>query len=388
MSSSSNEGSKITLPFFTEGALGLVLSGGGSRAAYQVGVLKALLPYLEQSSGVSVIVGSSIGAVNGIVLGGCLVGGINHAVTELESLWRERSFKNTFRGSPSRAFLNAIKVAIVRYSSPGPVATRHSIFDPTPLIERIDSTLERHGGLTLENRDPNLKAVAVMTTLEGTTRKPLLFVNGIRPTRDDIWRGAAFDVAFIQQMNAKHGLASAALPSVLPSVEVDLEGGRVRLVDGGICENIPVDPAVRLGADRVIVLDVSGRTWWHDCYGSSHDERPTWEVPAGAETYCMRPPETLICRTGSALGPLLKDAVSLSRKDFISSLGPTWPIFSILKRRMGEALAYEVMSYVALHPAYIDSLIEAGYRETKALIAHLESGSKKEATSQEALAGS
>lgn len=351
--------------FFNQGQLGVVLSGGGSRSAYQVGVLKALSQHLERStSGVSVVVGSSIGAVNAIMLAGSLKLGVNAALSELEALWLERNFRNTFSGNPSRAFLRAIKVAILRYSSPSPVATSHAIFDPSPLVSRLDHTLTKHGGLHVDTRDPRLKAVAVMTTMEGATRKPLLFVGGRREDSCDNWQGASFDVMYVESLTAKHGLASAALPSVLPSVQLDVEGGSVRFIDGGICENVPVDPAVRLGADRVIVVDISGRSWWHDRYGEPHDTRPHWEVPARAETYCLRPPETMIFKPKTGLGEILSTSVAGSTKQFIAALGPMWPIFTILKRKLGNDLAYEVMSYVALDRDYVAALIEKGYRET------------------------
>jgi predicted acylesterase/phospholipase RssA len=358
--------------FFREGGLGLVLSGGGSRTGYQVGVLQAFIPYLNLSpNGISVITGSSMGAVNGIALAGCLRSGLQNAVMEVGELWCERTFRNTFRGSPSRAFLKAIQVAILRYSTPGPVSTPHSIFDPTPLVERLNKTLDSHGGLSLENRDPQLKAVAVMTTLEGPTRRPLLFVSARAEDHvADNFRGATFDISLVDKLSAQHGLASAALPSLLPSVELDVDGGKVRLVDGGISENVPVDPTVRLGADRVIVIDVSGRSWWHDHYGQPYDTRPSWEVPSGAATFCLRPPETIIIKPRSGLGPVLRQAVSGSRRDFIAALGPTWPIFSILKRKLGEEIAFEVMSYVALHRDYTQALIEKGYEETRAHIEH------------------
>jgi hypothetical protein len=118
----------------------------------------------------------------------------------------------------------------------------------------------------------------------------------------------------------------------------------------------------------VIVVDISGRSWWLDHYGEAHDTRPTWEVPAGLKTYCLRPPDTFVARNNTALGPLLKDAVKGSTGKFINAVGPVWPVFSLLKKKLGEEIAYEVMSYVALDPDYIGALIEAGYQETTKLL--------------------
>lgn len=349
--------------------LGIVLSGGGSRAAYQAGALRALAPYIESGQlSVSVVVGTSIGAVNGLVLSACIKDGVEAAASEIEALWRERNFRNTFDGSPSKAFVKSIKIALLRYSSPGPVATSHSIFDPTPLVERIDAVLSRQGGLTLGSRDPRLKAVGVMTTVEGPQRRPLLILSTDRALDDDMLRGASFDTCYVDSLTAKHGLASAALPSVLPPVELDILQGKTRLVDGGICDNFPIDPAIRMGAQRIILIDTSGREWWLRQYGQPTYTKPSWEVTAKNEAFCLRPEAQLTVKNDTPLGLLLKEAVSGSRKEFIAALGPTWPIFSILKRKMGEMLAYEVMSYVALHPDYVAALIERGYNDaTEAL---------------------
>ncbi len=349
--------------------IGLVLSGGGARAAYQVGALKALIPYLNTpQSPISVVVGSSIGAVNGIVLGACLKNGLTDAVTQLELMWEERTFRNTFKGSPSRAFFNAIKMASMQYASPGPNKTDLSIFDPTPLMKRVDEVIDSRGGLRPEERDPKLEAVGVMTTIEGEQRKPLLFVSSHKRVDSELLLGASFDMCYVDTLSAKHGFASAALPSVLPPVELDTEHGKVRLVDGGISQNVPVDPAARLGATKVVIIDISGRHWWHDHYGEAHDTRPTWEVAAGSATFCFRPPETFYLRPPKGLGSILKESVASSTVRFIRSLGPVWPVFALLKKKLGEEVAYEAMSYVALDSEYLRGLIERGYEDTIAVL--------------------
>ncbi len=349
----------------TKGAV--VLSGGGARAAYQVGALKALIPYLKQDSNpINIIIGSSIGAINGLLLGACLKHGIEDAVEQLELLWRERTFKNTFKGSPSGAFLRAIKMAVLQYMAPGPNPTSDSIFDPSPLMHRVDSVITARGGLSPEERAPFLEAVAVMTTVEGVERKPMLFSCSHKQFSVDELLGASFEVCYFKTLTAKHGFASAALPSVLPPVEIDTDHGKVRLVDGGISQNVPIDPAVRMGAERVIAIDISGRDWWLTRYGEAHDTRPTWEIEAKAETFCMRPPDTLMLRPQRPLGGLLKDSVSRSTRKFIAAVGPTWPVFQLLKRKLGEEVAFETMSYVALDPDYLSGLIERGYEETRA----------------------
>jgi predicted acylesterase/phospholipase RssA len=360
----------FTKPISSEvGEIGLVLSGGGSRAAYQVGALRALEPLLQKSKHpISVVVGSSIGAVNGLVFSACLKSGLTQTVDQLTEMWRERTFRNTFRGSPSQAFFRAIRMAARQYAAPGPSATSSAVFDPSPLMERVDQVIRDHGGLAPEDRAPTLTAVAVMTTQEGSERKPLLFLSSHKTIETELMTGASFDVCHVKGLSAKHGFASAALPSVLPPVELDTDIGKVKLVDGGISQNIPVDPAVRLGARRVLVIDISGRNYWLDRYNESHDTRPTWEVPAGLETFCLRPPDTFVVRCQQPLGPLLKQCVGSSRSKFISAVGPIWPLFTLLRNKLGEEVAYEAMSYVALDADYNAALIERGYNEARFLL--------------------
>lgn len=349
-------------------SVGVVLSGGGSRAAYQVGALKALaekVPDLGRK--VEVCVGSSIGAVNTILLGGFLPLGFADAVQTLESLWRNRSFHTTFSGPPSKAFLKAIKITFLKYSSPSPSSTSESIFDPTPLINQVNTALQNAYSRPdyPVGKGPRK---AVMTTVEGPMRTALLFVESAESIPTDRFVGAPFSVSFVHQLTAEHGLASAALPSVLPPVELNTDTGQTRFVDGGICDNVPVDPALRLGAQDIISVDISGRKWWHDRYGHSHDTSPSWEIPAKEGTWCVTPLRhlELINRTG--MGEILRQTVGRSTKDFMKALGPIWPIFKVLKIKMGEELAYEVMSYVALHPDYFAALMEKGYQETLAAL--------------------
>ena len=349
--------------------LGIVMSGGGSRAAYQLGALRAVNKYLAGGNlSPSVLVGTSVGAINSIVFGAALQHGAEEAIKITEDIWRSRTFSNTFSGSIPKAFLKAIQVAFLRYGSPGPQASAISIFNPEPLKNHIQNILNEFGGIQNIGYAKDLSVVAVMTTVEGNTRKPLLLGKVLNEDAIFNLSGASFDFHRVNNLGAAHGLASAALPSVLPAVDLDLERESVRLVDGGICDNIPVDPAMRLGARNVILIDSSGRRWWFDHYGEPHDTRPTWEVPSSSETFCLFPDFFIECRNRIGLGTLLKQVVGKSTKHFIQAAGPTWPIFKILKHKMGEELAYEVMSYVALHPEFTEALLECGYNETEKLM--------------------
>jgi NTE family protein len=347
----------------------LVLSGGGTRAAYQAGALKAVIPHLkEKELTLNIIVGSSIGAVNGLVVGAALNSSLDDAAKTLEDLWGERNFSNTFRGHPTASFFRAITVAISQWMSPGPKPTNRALFDPAPLRDRLDGVIRDYGGLHPLRRSSALESIAVMTTLEGDDRKPLLLLSRGQAPSEESLTGATFSILRIDELSASHGLASAALPSILPPVEIELETQKFNLVDGGICQNVPVDPATRLGGDNVIVVDVSGRDWWLDRSGKPHYSRPSWEVLAETETFCPTPLALFSSRCQEPLGPVLKHAVGSSTKAFMRAVGPVWPLYSLLRNKMGEDIAYEVMTYVALDPDYLQGIIEQGFKETQALL--------------------
>jgi hypothetical protein len=65
---------------------------------------------------------------------------------------------------------------------------------------------------------------------------------------------------------------------------------------------------------------------------------------------------------------LLKQAVGSSSKRFMNACGALWPFFVLVKKKMGEDLAYEVMSYVALDEEYLNALLEVGYHDTMAIL--------------------
>jgi len=349
---------------------GLVLSGGGTRACYQVGALKAIRDYFEKDDlKFSVITGSSIGAVNTLVFSASLRHGLNNAIANLESVWRERTYRNTFEGSPSVSFMRSIKLAALHYFSPGPDSSSFSVFDPTPLINRVDLAIREAGGLNLETRPDWLKVVGVMTTAELQQRKGLFIVSSRQELAPEALYGSSFDLHYVKNLTAAHAFASAALPSVLPPVQLSLETGQVQLVDGGIADNIPIDPAVRFGATSVIVVDTSGRKWWCDHQNVPHYSRDPWETISGVGTFCINPGIVLELRTQGPIGPLLRDSIGRSTSEYIKALGPTWPIFKILTHKLGNEVAYEIMSYAVVHPAYIDALIEQGYNETMRVLA-------------------
>ena len=206
-----------------------------------------------------------------------------------------------------------------------------------------------------------------MTTLEGLSRKPLLILwskSGELPP--EIFAGATFEVFYTKRLRNRHAFASAALPWVFPPVELDDMGNNVRLIDGGIADNIPIDPAVRLGATSLIVVDTSGKRWWNDALNRPHHSLDPWELAAKSESHCMMPDHMTYVEPAKPFGPVLREVIGKSVRERIHALGPIWPVFKMLCLKMGEEMAFETLSYGVVHSGYIRELIRRGYDDTQA----------------------
>lgn len=180
-----------------------VLGGGGNLGAVQVGMLRALF---ERGFAPDVVVGCSVGAVNGaaVALQPDMAG-----VDTLDRVWRDPSTWSVF----------------------GTRVTPLALFRKTTALVGSDRLRLM---LTERLGDHHLDRLAV----------PLHVVATSLRTGRERWLSTGPAVPAV--------LASAALPAVLPPVELD---GDV-LIDGGVVDNVPISKAVALGAERVVVLHV------------------------------------------------------------------------------------------------------------------------------------
>lgn len=194
----------------------LVLSGGASLGATQVGMLRAAV---EAGFEPDLVVGTSVGAINGAVVATHGTG----AVEELDRIWRVVNRSNVFpEGVVQRALLLA--------------RTRRHLFTNRALRQLIDRHLE------FAKFDELPLPFGVVTTNIRTGR-PVLFTEGeVAPAL----------------------LASASIPGLLPAVRhADHE-----LCDGGLVANVPVRQAISMGARSMLVLD-AGQAW-HEREPPSH----------------------------------------------------------------------------------------------------------------------
>jgi NTE family protein len=230
--------------------IGLVLSGGGARGAYEVGALSVLLPWLhrEQGERPEVIVGTSVGALNAAFLGATANQDPARQLEEGCHRWREIGYRDVLEPLLSGAELT--KVARLLASFLFPAITPYSLLDPSPLA----TTLPRLIDFPAINRnivDSTLHACAVVATAAYTNRSVVFHDGGPDPIPSDERRAIDYVAT---ALSAEHVRASAAIPVVFPGVEV--QAGEWYF-DGGTRLNTPIKPALVLGAERVIVLGLN-----------------------------------------------------------------------------------------------------------------------------------
>lgn len=229
------------------GTLGLVLTGGGARAAYQVGVLRWLARQYPQLR-TPILTGVSAGAVNVAALASH-DGGFHSAVARLGELWGRLTTDNVFRTDFGSLLWTALRWAFQLMSGGGRTPEVRAFLNTTPLRAFLHSVLETHDGkLTGIARNieaGRLRAVA-MTATSYSTGQSIVFVQGsdIQPWQRPQRR------AVRTEMTVEHVMASAALPIFFPAIRIGNEWHG----DGGIRLTAPLSPALHLGADRLLAI--------------------------------------------------------------------------------------------------------------------------------------
>jgi NTE family protein len=233
--------------------IALVLAGGGARGAYEAGALNALAPALsEHEQAPDILVGTSIGALNGSFLAARAKQPLEAATTAALEMWRALSWSDALRPLASPSELARVLGAAAMFARlPG--ADPSALLDTSPLrgtLERLVS-FER-----IENNveDGTLTAAAVVATAYASTNS-VVFHHGGPALESDPTRAIDYAATVLKP---EHVLASAAIPGAFPAVEVREPSAAAGWYgDGGVRLNAPLKPALSLGADRVVVIGLN-----------------------------------------------------------------------------------------------------------------------------------
>lgn len=229
--------------------LGLVMGGGGARAAYQVGFLRCLarqFPELE----LPYITGVSAGALNAAMLGSHH-GSFLQAVEELSQLWGNLTVDQVFRVDNRSLALNLMRW-LRQLASGGFGASRSQVrglVDTAPLRVHLTEALHAVNGeitgIGYNLERGRLKALALSTTSYSTGSS----VTWIQGRNVETWERPQ-RLTECTTLTVEHVMASAALPLLFPAVQL----GNEWFGDGGIRLTAPLSPALHLGARRVLAI--------------------------------------------------------------------------------------------------------------------------------------
>jgi len=375
---------------------GLILTGGGARAAYQVGVLAAIAQLRRdagatQSNPFPIISGTSAGAINASTLA-CHADDFDGAVDGLVHLWQGLHVENIYRADAFEAVKNGARWlsmlslgwALARWTRSRP----HSLLDNRPLrellgryldMDRIESMLE----------GSHLRALA-LTGSSYTSGQHVTFfqthhhvVPWLREQR----------MAVQARLSLSHLMASAAIPFIFPAELVDLEGVPEWFGDGSMRQSAPISPAVHLGAERILVVGAGRMKEPEGRRTQATDLHPSMAQIAGHalsnifldalsvdverlrrinRTLALLPRET---RAATALRPIellviapsrrLDDLAGEHQASLPSSVRAMLRAFGVSgkgNKTSGSAL----VSYLLFEPSFVNELINLGMSDTLA----------------------
>ena len=234
-----------------EGRAALVLTGGGARAAYQVGVLVAIRELRGKRPGnpFPILCGTSAGAINAVALA-VHAGDFGRAVLHIQRVWRSLHVDQVYRVDPLTLFGSGLRWGAALFGGWLLRQTPRSLLDNTPLRGLLERVLD-FASIEAAIGRGDLRALSV-TASGYSSGESLAFFQGAPELQP--WRRAQ-RLGVRAQLDVGHVMASAALPFVFPAVKIHRE----YFGDGSMRQLAPVSPAIHLGADRILVIG-AGRT--------------------------------------------------------------------------------------------------------------------------------
>lgn len=230
--------------------MGLVLSGGGARGAYQVGVLAAIQE-ISVTSGVAphfdYLSGVSAGAINASSLASNC-DNFKNASSELTKLWSNLSAENVFStdsltmGKIGFRWMTELSFGSLTGTTPG-----RSLLETSPLRNLIHNNMD-YAKVEKNIKDGHLTALAI-TALNYANSATVTFVQGNEslPSWD---KGRKHSERAI--ISTDHIMASSAIPLLFPPTQVDSRF----FGDGAVRNHAPCSPVIYLGAEKLLVIGV------------------------------------------------------------------------------------------------------------------------------------
>jgi NTE family protein len=229
--------------------LGLVLTGGGARSAYQVGVLKGIAEMLRRGSACPfpIITGTSAGAVSAIALASDAAH-FRRSVYAIERVWRDFRVHQVFKADAVSMLRSGIHWMLAVLTGGWLVHPPHSFFDNTPLWNLLREQLH-FDGIPRSLYKQHLQGIGICATCYADADSVTFYASAsaVEPWSRVYRKGARV------QLTLDHLMASLSIPFLFrPVLLQDQYFG-----DGAMRQTSPLSPAIHLGADRLLIIGVN-----------------------------------------------------------------------------------------------------------------------------------
>jgi len=230
-----------------------VLSGGGSRGAYEAGIIHYLRTDLKKRLGrhvpIDIVTGTSVGAINAAFMAATMSDPDSQA-EQMVSAWRALRIEELI-SLRARDVVRAAKMMLGGDPPPpAPGSFRYGGFLDTNGLERFVLRVIPWRGIDRSLRQRDLHAISVSATHVGSGHTVVFLSSGEPVPRE--WSRDPFVRHRAARIGPRHVLASAAIPMLFPAVKI----GDEFFTDGGLRQNTPMSPAIRLGADRLLLVSL------------------------------------------------------------------------------------------------------------------------------------
>jgi NTE family protein len=224
----------------------LVLPGGGARAAYQIGVLKALSDLLpaHAPNPFSIVIGTSAGAINATELA-IHAHRFRVAVGNLERVWRNFMVPQVFDVDALTMMRSGLNWLVSLLSGGWMLPPPRSLFDNAPLRGLLSANFD-FSRIEQSIQDGYLDALAISAAGYGSSRSMFFFQANAHQQAWTRVRHAGEPA----EITLDHLMASVAVPFLFPAVQM----GNEFYGDGSMRQSSPFSPAIHLGADRIMVV--------------------------------------------------------------------------------------------------------------------------------------